>query len=200
MFTGIIRDVGTVVGIVKKQETEVLTIKTALLQQGDCHLGDSIAINGTCLTIAAMTATTFAVDVMPETYQRTNLGTLKVGTKVDLEPALGATDKLDGHFVLGHVDTTTKMIKRQRNQNAIILTFATPALYANYLVEKGSIALDGVSLTLVKVSTDCFTVSLIPYTQAHTVLEDKHVGEPVNVETDILGKYTVQLAKGSTKL
>ncbi|MFD0896503.1 riboflavin synthase [Loigolactobacillus binensis] len=197
MFTGIIKDIGTVANIVKKQETEVLTIKTILLRQGGYHLGDSIAINGTCLTATAVTADTFSVDVMPETYKRTNLGTLKVGSQVDLEPALGVSEKLDGHFVLGHVDTTTKMIKRQLNQNAIVLTFATPPAYAKYLVEKGSVALDGVSLTLAKADAHSFTVSLIPYTQANTIIENKHVGDIVNVETDILGKYIVQLAKGS---
>ncbi|MFC6170784.1 riboflavin synthase [Loigolactobacillus jiayinensis] len=197
MFTGIIKDVGTLARISKKQTTEILTIKTKLLQQGEYHLGDSIAINGTCLTITAVTNNTFSVDVMPETYKRTNLGLLKANDLINLEPALAASARLDGHFVLGHVDTTTKIVSRRVDQNAIILTFATPPTYRKYLVEKGSVALDGVSLTLVSAGPKTFSVSLIPFTLAHTILEDKKVGAIVNVETDILGKYIEQLAQGS---
>lgn len=200
MFTGIIKDIGTVVRNDHEQATAVLTIKTKLIQQGAYELGTSIAINGTCLTATDLTADTFTVDVMPETYRRTNLGALTAGATVNLEPALLVKEKLDGHFVLGHVDTTAKLIYRQADQNAIVLTFATPAGYEPYLVEKGSIALDGVSLTLVHADVQTFSVSLIPFTLAHTILESCQVGSRVNVETDILGKYIVKLAQGSVEL
>lgn len=191
MFTGIIKGIGHVIAIERLAETAKLTVTAPLLAELKPQLGDSFAINGICLTVIAVTSGQLSVEVMPETTRLTNLGQLKKGDPVNLEPALGAAERLDGHFVLGHVDTTAKLIQRVEDQNATVLTFEIAPTYADYIVKKGSIAIDGVSLTVTQSTPQQFSVSLIPYTQDQTTLGRRQVGDLVNIETDILGKYIV---------
>ncbi|AKP67862.1 riboflavin synthase [Companilactobacillus ginsenosidimutans] len=189
MFTGIIKDVGTVSAIEKHGETFKLAIKLNQLKNAEISLGDSIAVNGTCLTVTDLLDSGFAVEAMPETFRRTNLGQLEIGNHVNIEPALGASDKLDGHFVLGHVDTTAELVNKTDDQNSTVLSFRVSPEYRKYIVEKGSVAIDGVSLTVSGVEKDIFQVSLIPYTLSHTILGELNVEDSINLETDILGKY-----------
>ncbi|WP_125768427.1 riboflavin synthase [Companilactobacillus furfuricola] len=196
MFTGIIKDVGTVAEISKKAETFKLAIKLNHLKNAELKLGDSIAINGTCLTVIELINDGFEVEAMPETFRRTNLGQLNENDHVNIEPALAAKDKLDGHFVLGHVDTTVQLVDKQEDQNSIVLTFQVDPQYQKYIVEKGSVALDGVSLTVSKVAGDKFQVSLIPYTLQETILGELTIGDSINLETDILGKYILDSQVG----
>lgn len=198
MFTGIIKGIGHVVKLKKQAETATLTIQSDLVTKRQPALGDSYAINGICLTVTSVQQDQITVDVMPETSRRTNLGRLSIGDRVNLEPALAAQERLDGHFVLGHVDTTATLVQRQLDQNAEVLTFELPAAYDDYVVEKGSIAIDGVSLTVTATKQHQFSVSLIPFTLAQTTLADRTIGDAVNIETDILGKYIVAAQRKET--
>ncbi|MCH5461860.1 riboflavin synthase [Lactobacillus sp. LC28-10] len=191
MFTGIIKGIGHVVAIQRQAETAKLTISSPLFTEINPQLGDSFAINGICLTATGVADKQLSVEVMPETTRLTNLGQLKTGELVNLEPALGATARLDGHFVLGHVDTTAELVQRVEDQNATVLTFKIAPEYDDYIVKKGSIAIDGVSLTVTQAGPGQFSVSLIPYTQNQTTLGSRQVGDLVNIETDVLGKYIV---------
>ncbi|RXI78104.1 riboflavin synthase [Levilactobacillus suantsaii] len=193
MFTGIIQDVGTVAKINRTAAHADLTFETSL--PATCHskVGDSLAINGVCLTITQLVPKGFTTTIMPETSRRSTLGDLATGERVNLEPALGVMDRLDGHFVLGHVDTTTRLLKRETDENAVVLTFTLPAQCQNEVVFKGSVALDGVSLTVSAITADSFSVSLIPHTLDQTILADLRPHDRVNLETDILGKYLNQL-------
>lgn len=186
MFTGIIKNIGTIVSVNRENDNYRLTINHGL---SDLNLGDSISINGICLTVVDFQKDQFQVDVMPETIKRTNLAEMSVGTRVNLEPALRPNSEIGGHFVLGHVDTTGKLLSREVTENSVLLTFSIPKKYNPYLVEKGSIAIDGVSLTLIAVTEDTFQVGIIPYTQDETILGSLEVDQTVNLETDILGKY-----------
>ena len=186
MFTGIIKNIGTIAGVNRENDNYRLTVNHGL---SDLNLGDSISINGICLTVVDFQKDQFQVDVMPETIKRTNLAEMSVGTKVNLEPALRPNSEIGGHFVLGHVDTTGKLLSREMTENSVLLTFSIPKKYNPYLVEKGSIAIDGVSLTLIAVTEDTFQVGIIPYTQDETILGSLEVNQTVNLETDILGKY-----------
>lgn len=198
MFTGIIKGIGHVVKLEKQAKTATLTIQSDLVTKLQPALGDSYAINGICLTVTSVQQDQITVDVMPETSRRTNLGRLSIGDRVNLEPALAAQKRLDGHFVLGHVDTTATLVQRQLDQNAEVLTFELPATYDDYVVEKGSIAIDGVSLTVTATKQHQFSVSLIPFTLAQTTLADRTIGDAVNIETDILGKYIVAAQRKET--
>ncbi|MCD2256364.1 riboflavin synthase [Lactobacillus sp. CC-MHH1034] len=189
MFTGIIQTIGRVTSLEKTKETAKIRLKTAYIKTWHSKVGDSIAVNGVCLTITAIQEDYFTVDVMPETMRRTNFNHLQIGAKVNLEPALQASARLDGHFVLGHVDTITVLVKRQVDQNAVVLTFALPMDYQRQIVVKGSIAVAGVSLTITNVTSTTFSVGLIPHTLIKTTLGDLQIGNQVNIETDILGKY-----------
>ncbi|MCI1986989.1 MAG: riboflavin synthase [Lactobacillus sp.] len=191
MFTGIIQGIGRIAALKRRGETAQLTITTPLTGSQHSQLGDSVAIDGICLTITALTPEGFTTTVMPETIRRTNLAERTVGDRVDLELALAATGRLDGHFVLGHVDTTGELVSRVNDQNAVVLRFAFPKTQRPYIVEKGSIAINGVSLTVTTVTAMTFGVSLIPHTVQETVLGDLQLGQRVNLETDILGKYIV---------
>ncbi|KRK93226.1 riboflavin synthase [Companilactobacillus futsaii] len=186
MFTGIIKNIGTIAGINQANDNYRLTINHSL---GNLSLGDSIAINGICLTVIDFQKDQFQVEVMPETIKRTNLIEMSVGTRVNLEPALRPNSEIGGHFVLGHVDTIGKLLSKQVTKNSVLLTFSIPKKYNPYIVEKGSIAIDGVSLTLIAVTEDTFQVGIIPYTQDETILGSLKVNQTVNLETDILGKY-----------
>ncbi|MBT9676971.1 riboflavin synthase [Levilactobacillus brevis] len=191
MFTGIITDQGYIRQINKTATGAQLVIQTTRAHQTR-HVGDSIAVNGICLTLTAVTDEAFTVVAMAETLQRTTLGTWQTGMQVNLETALRADQGLDGHIVQGHVDTTATLRASHTEGAAVRLTFDVSADQAPYLVEKGAVALDGVSLTVTAVTRQTVQVALIPYTLAHTSLGHLQCGDQVNVETDILGKYVVR--------
>ncbi|AUI71063.1 riboflavin synthase [Companilactobacillus alimentarius] len=189
MFTGIVKDIGRVISI--RQEKDDFTLEIAHHLES-IELGSSVAINGVCLTVTSFSPRIFQVEVMPETIKRTNIGELATEDLVNLEPALKPTTELGGHFVQGHIDTTGKLLNKTTDQNAQLLEFSITAQYQKYIVEKGSIAIDGVSLTVISVKKDSFQVGIIPYTSNETILGKLEVGQTVNLETDILGKYIYQ--------
>lgn len=196
MFTGIIQDMGTIVAIQRNAETATLNIRTGLVL-ADSKPGDSIAVDGICLTITALGTDYFKAVVMPETIRRTTLADLKIGSRVNLELALAANGRIAGHFVQGHIDTSCRLRTRTSDQNAVVLRFALPPEYRANIVEKGSVALNGVSLTISAIDQQSFSVSLIPHTLEHTVLGTLAVNQRVNLETDILGKYILAQQGGA---
>lgn len=159
----------------------------------DVKLGDSIAVNGTCLTVVDYSHSWFTADVMPETVDRTVLARLKAGDAVNLERTLRLGDRFGGHMVSGHIDGLGTISLLQKDDNAILVSITAPADILKFVIKKGSIAIDGISLTVVDCGADWFTVSLIPHTAAQTTLSFKQVGDPVNLETDIIGKYVEKL-------
>jgi len=191
LFTGIVEEVGTVksVGFGK------MTVSGSAVLEGT-RTGDSIAVNGACLTVGAMDATSFSVDVMPETLKRTNLGQLRPGSSVNLERALMVGGRVGGHLVQGHVDATGKVVSLVPEGGAIIARFAAPPEVLRYVVEKGFIAVDGVSLTVIGYDKTLFSVSLVGYTLKNTVLGSRKVGDQVNLEVDIMAKYVEKLREG----
>jgi riboflavin synthase len=196
MFTGLIEDVGKVASLIRSGESGKLTVAT-LLPTDEIRLGDSVAVNGVCLTVTRRDTTGLTFDVSPESLDRSTLGTLKGGDRVNLERALQLSDRLGGHMVTGHVDCIARVESRREQANATIFTFRLldPAM-ARYLVPKGSVALDGISLTVNDVTTPAFSVSIIPHTAAMTTLTLRRTGELVNIETDIIGKYVERLLGG----
>lgn len=188
MFTGIIEELGSVDEVKKQGETISLSIKANKTME-DIKLGDSIAINGVCLTVTDIHDKRFFADVMPETFHTTTLANLQKGTIVNLERAMRADSRFGGHFVTGHVDTIGKITKRERRQNAIYIDISLPRNFANVVLLKGSIAIDGISLTVFNKADTNVTVSIIPHTANETVLGKKRVGEDVNIEIDVIGKY-----------
>ncbi len=195
MFTGLIEELGSVQAMVRGQKSVRLTI-AARKVLADVRLGDSIAVNGTCLTVVDFSATFFTADIMPETVERTVLATLQKEDKVNLERTLAVGDRLGGHIVTGHIDGVGRITEKRRNDNAVLITLAAPAAVMKYIVPKGSVAIDGISLTVVEHSAAGFTVSLIPHTAAATTLGFKQAGDPVNLETDIIGKYVAKMLQG----
>ena len=191
MFTGIIEEVGTFGGLSGGN----ITIG-AKLAQSDAHIGDSIAVNGICLTVTQFDAHGFRAAVMPETVRRTSLAGLTRGAPLNLERALLPTTRLGGHFVSGHIDGVGEITEMREEGNAILMTIAADTAILRGIVEKGSVALDGISLTVARVGTSDFTVSLIPHTRTVTNLGAKRIGSPLNIETDILGKYALKLLGG----
>ena len=191
MFTGIIEEVGTFGGL----SGGTITIGAKLVQS-DAHIGDSIAVNGICLTVTQFDARSFRAAVMPETVRRTSLAGLTHGAPLNLERALLPTTRLGGHFVSGHIDGVGEITEMREEGNAILMTVAAGDEILRGIVEKGSVALDGISLTVARVGTTDFTVSLIPHTRTVTNLGAKRVGSPLNIETDILGKYALKLLGG----
>ena len=192
MFTGIIQTTGTITRLEISEQHARLGICAPELIQKDLPLGASIAVNGICLTITDWSEEDFEVDVMPETMKRTNLGKLQKGSLVNLEPSLALNGKLDGHIVAGHIDTTAELVKRDENENSIELEFQVPHKYDSFIVEKGSIAIDGISLTVTMAENDHFRVSLIPYTIQNTTLAHYQVGDKANIEVDMIGRYAVK--------
>lgn len=188
MFTGIIQEIGTVKSIVKGDKSAKLTIQANQIFT-DLKLGDSVAVNGVCLTVSNLSGELFEADTMAETLNRTDLGTLKSGSKVNLERAMSVNDRFGGHIVSGHIDGTGTITNTKRNDNAIEITTSTTRKITRYIVEKGSVAIDGISLTVVKVWDDHFQVSVIPHTGKSTTLLNKSAGSTVNIENDIVGKY-----------
>ena len=192
MFTGIIEEVGIIKSIRKGTASVLLTVEAAKVLE-DVSLGDSIAVNGVCLTVTSFTANQFTADVMHETLNRSSLGTLKSGSKVNLERAMKADGRFGGHIVSGHIDGTGTISDIKRDDNAIWYTVRTPAPLLRYIIEKGSIAIDGISLTVADVGKDFFNVSIIPHTAASTTLSMKKTGDVVNLENDCIGKYVEKL-------
>lgn len=190
MFTGIIEDRGKVVGIKKDIDSSQLTIVTPKIVS-DAKLGDSIAVNGVCLTITNLTSEEMTVDVMPETVKATTIHTLKLGDMVNLERAMSANGRFGGHIVSGHVDGVGTIKSKRPVSNAVYIEIEIPKELIENCIPKGSITIDGTSLTLFQVSSNTVTVSLIPHTYAETILGMKSVGDKVNVETDMLGKYVL---------
>ena len=191
MFTGIIEEVGSFGGLSGGN----ITIGAKLIQS-DAHIGDSVAVNGICLTVTQFDAHGFRAAVMPETVRRTSLAGLMHGAPLNLERALLPTTRLGGHFVSGHIDGVGEITAICEEGNAILMTVVADAAILRGIVEKGSVALDGISLTVVRVGAADFTVSLIPHTRTVTNLGAKRIGSPLNIETDILGKYALKLLGG----
>lgn len=192
MFTGIVEELGTVQSVVHGTRSVKLTIQANIVLS-DVHIGDSIAVNGVCLTVVSFTRGTFTADVMPETVRRTALARLHSGTKVNLERALSVHSRLGGHIVSGHVDGLGEIVAVDRDDNALLVKIKVDMQLAKYIIEKGSVAIDGISLTVVECTDDSFAVSLIPHTAAVTTLGYKTVGDLVNIENDIIGKYVERL-------
>lgn len=192
MFTGIVEEIGTILSVKKGVKSSALTISGDLIFE-DMHIGDSIAVNGVCLTVTNKTKESFTADVMAETLRRSSLGSLKAGSKVNLERAMAANGRFGGHLVSGHIDGTGEIESFVREDNAVWVTVKTPVKLLKYIIEKGSIAIDGVSLTVAYVDKRCFKVSLIPHTAANTILLSKKAGDIVNLENDIVGKYIEKL-------
>lgn len=192
MFTGIIEEIGTVRRIEHGAAGARLTIAAKTVLEGT-KLGDSIATNGVCLTVVSMAADSFSADVMAETLRRSSLGTLQTSSPVNLERAMPASGRFGGHIVSGHIDGTGTIACQKREDNAVWVTVRTPSSLLRYIVEKGSIAIDGVSLTVAAVDETSFSVSIIPHTGAQTILLGKKPGETVNLECDVIGKYVEKL-------
>ena len=192
MFTGIIEEVGTVRTVQRTGTSSFIEIQAKKVLE-DVHLGDSIAVNGVCLTVTSFTSDSFRADVMNETLSRSSLGTLKNGSPVDLERAMAAGGRFGGHIVSGHIDGTGTITDIKKDGIAHWYTVSAPAEILRYIVEKGSIAIDGISLTVAKVTETSFSVSIIPHTAAETVLSYKKPGDIVNLENDIIGKYVEKL-------
>lgn len=192
MFTGLVEELGKVKGIVHGANSVKLTI-TAKLVIEDMKIGDSIAVNGTCLTVVAFADTWFTADVMPETVKSTVLASFTMGDIVNLERTMRVGDRFGGHIVSGHVDGVGIITQKEKNDNAIIVKIKADTAVMRYIVKKGSITIDGISLTVVEYEQDWFTVSLIPHSAAMTTLGFKKVGQQVNLEADVIGKYVEKL-------
>lgn len=192
MFTGIVEEIGTIRGVKKSAASAVLTIEAEKILE-DVSLGDSIAVNGVCLTVTSFTKNIFTADVMHETLDRSSLGALRTGSKVNLERAMKADGRFGGHIVSGHIDGTGTISDIKRDDNATWYTIRTPAPLLRYIIEKGSVAIDGISLTVADVGKDYFKVSIIPHTAGNTILSMKKTGDVVNLENDCIGKYVEKL-------
>jgi riboflavin synthase len=195
MFTGLIETVGRVARLERQGAAARLTV-AADIPAAEVALGDSIAVNGACLTVTAMAGGSFTFDVSPETWEHTTFHLLGSGSAVNLERALRLSDRLGGHIVTGHVDCVATVAQRQERDANIVFVFSLPAGHARYLVAKGSVAIDGVSLTVNRVDDASFSVNIIPHTAGRTTLTGLRAGDRVNIETDILGKYVERLVRG----
>ena len=198
MFTGIIEEMGTVKHVMPGAVSAVLSIQADKVLQGT-KIGDSIAVNGVCLTVTSMQGGCFTADVMAETVRRTNFSSLHAGSRVNLERALTPMSRLGGHIVSGHIDGTGTISDMTREDNAVWVTVQTKPDLLKYMIEKGSIAIDGVSLTIAYVDDSCFKVSVIPHTGEETILLKKKPGDTVNLECDLIGKYVEKLLLGKAE-
>ncbi|MBP2635636.1 MAG: ribE [Firmicutes bacterium] len=192
MFTGLVEELGKVKQIVRGAKSVRLSIFGSKVLE-DVKTGDSIAVNGTCLTVVDFSRDWFTADVMPETVDRTALSGLKAGDTVNLERTLRVGDRLGGHIVSGHIDGVGTILAKEQNDNAVIVRIGAGAEVMRYIISKGSIAIDGTSLTVVDFGDNWFTVSLIPHTASMTTVGLKAIGEPVNLEADVIGKYVEKL-------
>lgn len=198
MFTGIIEEVGTVRRVSTGAAYGTIDIQARTVLEGT-KLGDSIAVNGVCLTVTSLSSDGFTADVMAETMRRSALGQLKSGSKVDLERAMAADGRFGGHIVSGHIDGVGTIREMKHEGNAVWVTITASAAILRGIVEKGSIAIDGISLTVAAVDDTSFSVSIIPHTGAQTILLDKKPGDPVNLENDIIGKYVQRFMEPAPK-
>lgn len=198
MFTGIIEGFGTIAAIKQSGQGKHMTVDSDVSLE-KTKIGDSIAVSGACLTAVRILGNRFEVDVAPETLKCSILGNIKVGDRVNLERALRFSDRLDGHLVSGHIDGTGIMLGRKSLSNAIIITIGVSESLSRYMIPKGSVAVDGVSLTINSCGADQFEVSLIPHTAKLTTVGFKKVGEAVNIETDMIGKYVERFVTAMPK-
>lgn len=192
MFTGLVAELGTVQRLARQGNSYHLTVGAKKVLE-NLKIGDSVAVNGACLTVVRMDDSGFTADVMPETVRLTNIGSLQPGSKVNLERTLRLCDGLDGHIVSGHVEGLGTISEQRPEGIAVVVTISTPPELLKYIIKKGSIAIDGISLTVTEVTDTSFSVSLIPHTAKETTLGLKKVGDSVNLETDILGKYVERM-------
>ncbi|MGD9825463.1 riboflavin synthase [Desulfobacter sp.] len=198
MFTGIIESLGTIRRIETQGEGKILVIACGLDFSGT-GIGDSIAVNGACLTAVSLGKGQFKVDMAPETVSRTTFKSLGPGARVNIERALRLSDRIDGHLVSGHIDGTGVVLKIETRSNAIIYDIQVPENIADEIIEKGSVAVDGISLTINQCWKNGFSVSIIPHTAKITTIGFKNVGDRVNIETDMLGKYVKKFLSGQRK-
>lgn len=194
MFTGIVEEVGRV-----RDLSKGLTIEAEKVVE-DLRAGDSIAINGACLTVVSVDRNRFCVELMPETVRRTNLGKLRYGDKVNLERAVPAGGRFGGHFVQGHVDDVGMVASVWREGQTVIMKFSAPGHLIPYIVDKGFVAVDGVSLTVISPQGNNFSVSLVGYTLEHTILGERRPGDMVNIEVDVLAKYVESLMRANNRV
>lgn len=192
MFTGIVEEVGKVKRVISGNKSGEIEIEASKVLE-NTKIGDSIAVNGVCLTVTKLSSNGFTADVMPETLRRTNLGTLGSGGRVDLERAMSAEGRFGGHIVSGHIDGTGSIMSMRREENAVWVRIKTPPQILELIIEKGSIAIDGISLTVASLDSESFQVSIIPHTASETILLQKKPGDVVNLENDIIGKYVKKL-------
>jgi riboflavin synthase len=195
MFTGIIAEIGRIKNIFSGIESKKLGIRAKRVLVG-LQIGESININGACQTVIELRSDSFVVEAVKETLKRSNLGLLKKGDRVNLERALKLSDRLGGHLLSGHIDCTTEVKSINSDGDSMIFEFVLPSEYSGFIVEKGSIAIEGVSLTVAALKKSSFTVSIIPFTLKMTTLGDKKTGDRVNLEFDFLGKYVQRLLEG----
>lgn len=195
MFTGLIEDLGTLRDIRTGSDQARLTVETKL-PMAELSLGESIAVNGACLTVTTFGKGVFTADVSPETLKCTTLGQLVRGARVNLERALRLSDRLGGHLVTGHIDGQGRIVERRKDGNAWRFQFQTDAAVTSLLVAKGSVTIDGISLTVNDVAENVFSLAIIPHTLAMTTLQERKVGDVVNIETDLIGKYVARFLQG----
>ncbi len=191
MFTGIVEEVGTV----RRAESERLTVSASKVV-ADLKVGDSICVNGACLTATSTTQAGFTADVVPETLRRTNLGSLTAGDPVNLERSMAIGDRFGGHIVQGHIDATGEVVSIDTEGDALLVSIGAPVSVMRYVVEKGFVAVDGTSLTVVNCGAQSFTVTIIPHTRDNTVFGSRRVGDLVNLEADIIAKYVERVSSG----
>jgi len=197
LFTGIVEEIGKIKRIDKGTDSCSIAIEADKVLSGS-NIGDSIAVNGVCLTVTGMAGNVFTADVMPETLRRSNLGSLSSGSYVNLERAMAANGRFGGHIVSGHIDGTGSIRELKREDNAVWVTVDCDSRLLKYIIEKGSITIDGISLTVAYVDDICFKVSIIPHTAGETTLLKHHKGDIVNLENDIIGKYVEKLLSFQT--
>jgi riboflavin synthase len=198
MFTGIIETCGTVVRIGSRGDYKELRIKPEN-ELSDIIIGESIAVDGCCLTVTEESPDDFMVEVSPESLKSTIIGDYRIGTKINLERSLLPTTRMGGHFVTGHIDTVGRAVEISKEGNVLELTVKFPAVYAEFLISKGSVAINGISLTVNKVESESFKVNLIPHTRTLTTLDLLKTGDKVNLEFDLIGKYIVQSLKNNNR-
>lgn len=194
MFSGIIEEVGTVRALAGSEAGVSMSIAASRVLE-DLSLGDSVSVDGACLTVTGLDSEGFAVDLSPETLRRTALGNLQGGMRVNLERAVRVGDRIGGHYVQGHVDGVGGIVRMRPEGDSLVVSFEVASELARYIVEKGFVAVDGVSLTVTERDGSCFSVALVPHTRAHIALEDKREGDAVNVEVDVIAKYVENLLR-----
>ncbi len=197
MFTGLVEETGRLTDKIATGDGYQLVISANKIMS-DLELGSSVSVNGVCLTVVKKTSGTFSADTIEETLKKTNLGGLKIGDRVNLERPLKAEERLGGHFVLGHVDTTGSIVEIKELSNSHFVTISYPESFGKYLIYVGSVAIDGVSMTVAELGKNTFSVGVIPHTWLETVFSDKRPGSTVNLEFDVLGKYVERIMEGKS--